>query len=328
MAGTIPLSLTQQLDEFGNPLSGGQLYLIQAGTVSTPQNAFQDTALSIALPNPITLDSAGRLPQFFLADGQIKVRLQDKLGVVKFVADNLQVIGPSTGGGGGGGGAVDPTTVLQTGDIKFRYDNAILTGFVRCNGKTIGNAVSGATELADPSAQALFNFLWLVDLTLAVTPGGRGANAAADWAANKQIALPDGRARDLMGLADMGNSNVGLLAGVTFTKGNAITLGSQAGAGQRLLATANLPAHQHNVYTHDPTHAHSYTLASGVYTAAGGGTAVAVSLAGSTTGASATGLTVGSVPGVANDNLTTFTGGSTAFDIVSPAMLITVYLKL
>src|SRR5215472_17929282 len=125
MSGTIPLELTQQLDEFGQPLSGGQLYIIQAGTVATPQNAYQDQALTIALPNPIVLDSAGRIPQFFLADEQIKVRLQDRYGVVKFVADNLLVIGPSTGGGGGGGGSVDPTTVLQTGDIKVRYDNSI-----------------------------------------------------------------------------------------------------------------------------------------------------------------------------------------------------------
>src|SRR5262249_54891507 len=109
MAGTINLSLSQQLDEYGQPLSGGQLFIIQAGTVSTPQNAFQDQAPTTALPNPITLDAAGRIPQFFLADGQIKVRLQDKSGVVKFVADNLLVIGPS--GGGGGGGSVDPSTI-------------------------------------------------------------------------------------------------------------------------------------------------------------------------------------------------------------------------
>jgi len=74
MSGTIPLSMTQQFDVYGKPLAGGQLYLIQAGTVSTPQNGFQDSALTIPLPNPITLDAAGRIPQFFLADGSIKVR--------------------------------------------------------------------------------------------------------------------------------------------------------------------------------------------------------------------------------------------------------------
>jgi len=239
----INLSLTQQLDEFGEPLSGGQLYIIQAGTVSTPQNAYQDEALTKPTTNPIVLDAAGRIPQFFLADGQIKVRLQDRMGVVKFVADNLLVIGPSSGGGGGGGGAVDPTTVLQTGDIKIRYDTAILTGFVRLNGLTIGSSTSGATELADPTAQALFQYLWQVDPNLAVS-GGRGATSIADWTANKRLTLPDGRARMLATLDGMGNSSVGTWAGVTFSgAGSATTLGSLGGHTNIsvTLTVANLP---------------------------------------------------------------------------------------
>ena len=113
MAGTIPLSMTQQMDEFGAPLAGGKLYLIQAGTTSTPQNGFQDSALTLPWPNPIVLDASGRLPQFFLADGSIKIRLVDVNGVEKLVADGLIVTGASSGGGGGS--PVDPTTVLQTG---------------------------------------------------------------------------------------------------------------------------------------------------------------------------------------------------------------------
>ena len=68
MAGTIPISMTQQFDIFGKPLAGGQLYIIQSGTVSTPQDAFQDTGLTILQPYPMTLDAGGRVPQFFLAD--------------------------------------------------------------------------------------------------------------------------------------------------------------------------------------------------------------------------------------------------------------------
>jgi hypothetical protein len=35
------------------------------------------------------------LPQFFLADGQIKIRLTDKLGNAVLTQDNILVIGPS-----------------------------------------------------------------------------------------------------------------------------------------------------------------------------------------------------------------------------------------
>ena len=97
MAGTIPLSLTQQFDEFGKPLSGALLYIIQAGTVSTPQQPYQDASLTILQPNPIQLDAAGRVPQFFLADGYIKVRLDDKFGVTQLARDGILVIGPSAG---------------------------------------------------------------------------------------------------------------------------------------------------------------------------------------------------------------------------------------
>jgi hypothetical protein len=318
MAGTINLALTQQLDEFGAPLSGGQLYVIQAGTVSTPQNPFQDTGLSIVMPNPITLDAAGRIPQFFLADGQIKVRLQDKNGIVKFVQDNLLVIGPSAGGGGGG--AVDPTTVMATGDLKVRYDTAIISGFVRCNGRTIGSASSGATELADPSAQALFNHLWLKDPNLVVTPGGRGASGAADWSANKQIALPDWRGRAIAALDDMGNTAAGRLT-VTYFGTSAIVLGAASGAESYTIANSNLPP---------------YTPAGTVATTTTGTAGGLASAANNTgTGSGFTDVIVGSgyAPAISASSSSTFTGTpqgglSTPFSKCQPTMLATVYLKL
>src|SRR6266403_4503101 len=128
-AGTIPLSMTQQFDSLGRPLAGGKLYLVQAGTNSTPQNGYQDAALTIPLPNPITLDASGRVPAFFLADGSIKIRLTSAAGVTQLVADGVLVIGPS--GGGGGGSIVDPTSVLQTGAIMPFYGTGVRSGFVR-----------------------------------------------------------------------------------------------------------------------------------------------------------------------------------------------------
>lgn len=242
MAGSISLSMSQQLDELGSPLSGGRLYFIQAGTTSTPQNAYYDTALTLPLPNPVTLSAAGRVPAFYLADGQIKIRLTSATGVVQIEQDNLLVIGPSSGEGGGGGG-VDPTTILQTGDIKSRYSSGSLAGFVRLNGRTIGSATSGATERANADTQALFEFLWQVDANLAVSTG-RGISANADWVANKNISLPDGRGRVLAALDDMGNSAAGRLTASYFGMA-ATALGAAGGDEKHTLTVAQTAPHDH-----------------------------------------------------------------------------------
>lgn len=241
MAGSISLSLSQQFDERGKPLGGGRLYFIQAGTVATPQNAFQDTDLTILHPNPIILDAAGRVPAFYLADGQIKIRLESKTGVTQIVQDNLLVIGPSSGGGGGGGG-IDPTTIYQVGDVMWLDQAGSRTGWVRDNGRTIGSATSGATERASADCQALFAWLWSAySNTICPVSGGRGANAAADWAANKTIQLPDKRGYVVGGLDDMGNSAAGRFASVPAVSGDATTPGSILGEATTVLATANLP---------------------------------------------------------------------------------------
>ena len=79
-----PLSATGHAGQAAK--SGGQLYIIQSGTDSTPQDSFQDVALTIKMPNPIPLDAAGRVPQFFFdnsINATIMVRLTDKTGVVQ-----------------------------------------------------------------------------------------------------------------------------------------------------------------------------------------------------------------------------------------------------
>src|SRR5258707_709583 len=49
-AGTVPgYGPSQQLDNLGKPLANCFLYTIQAGTVSTPQNAYQDSGLTLVL---------------------------------------------------------------------------------------------------------------------------------------------------------------------------------------------------------------------------------------------------------------------------------------
>lgn len=310
-AGTIPgFSLTQQFDSLGKPLSGCKFYTIQAGTTSTPQNAYQDTALTLPLPNPQTCDASGRLSQMFVADGLIKIRLTDKNGNQQVVADNILVIGPS-GGGGGGGGTVDPTTVMATGDIKVSYGTSPLTGWVRANGRTIGSATSGATERANLDCQALFQYLWTADANLAVS-GGRGASANADWTANKTIALPDSRGYSLAGLADMGNSASTIFSGATFTNGTSTTLGARLGASRRSLVTANLPP-----YTPIGSISINTISSVGIVTAGSAGTG----------GASQQFVATNITP-TGTVTMNPQGGTSSAFDTISPFLLVTVFIKL
>jgi len=135
MSGSISLSLSQQFDTTGRPLNGGQLFFYQAGTTS-PQSAYQDVSLTIPWPNPIVLDSAGRIPPFYLADGQIKIRLTDAAGVTQVAADNLLVVGASSGGGSAP--SVDATKLMQVGFIAPYYGTGMRSGFVRVNGRSIG----------------------------------------------------------------------------------------------------------------------------------------------------------------------------------------------
>ncbi|WP_022722867.1 hypothetical protein [Rhodopseudomonas sp. B29] len=237
-AGTVSgFSMTPQFDTLGKVAPGCKLYVYQAGTVATPQNAYQDSGLSTALPNPLSCDASGRLPQFFLADGLIKLRLTTSAGTPIGSWDNLLVVGPS--GGGGGGGVIDPTTIYQTGDVKISYGSDALDGWVRMNGRTIGSATSGATERANSDTQALFLHLWTNDSALTVS-GGRGASAAADWAANKTIALPDLRGRVIAGIDGMGSTASGRLSLSSF--GTYPTyLGANGGSDYRTIARDQLP---------------------------------------------------------------------------------------
>ena len=311
MAGTIPgFSLTPQFDQFGKPAVGCRLFCVQAGTTNAPQNSYQDSGLTILNPYPLVADSTARLPQFFVADGTIKLRLTDKNGVTLFVGDNLLVVGASSGGGGGS--PVDPTTVMQTGQIALWYGTGVQSGFVRANGRSIGSSISSATERANADTQALYSFLWSADPNLAVS-GGRGASAAADWAANKNLALPDWRGRAIAGLDDMGNSAAGRLTASYFGTSGTV-LGAAGGAESHTLLTAEMPNHTHTLT--DPGHTHTYTRGNISGASGTSGTVVGDLTAGVATGSSTTGITIAN------------TGGGSAHKNVQPTMLATIYIKL
>lgn len=240
MAGTVPsLSLSTQFDKNGELLRSGKVYWYQANTL-IPQLAYSDSGLTLPLANPYTLDGSARVPEFYCADGSIRVRVVDKNGLVQIDARNVLVIGPSSGGGGGG--SVDATAIFQTGDTMWLDQAGPRSGWVRDNARTIGSATSGATERANADCLLLFTFLWVTySDTICPVPGGRGVSASADWAANKQITMPDKRGYIPGGVTDMGNTDSLRLASVPIVSGNATTPGSRLGEARHALSEPELP---------------------------------------------------------------------------------------
>jgi len=371
MSGTINIALTQQFDMDGEPLGGGLLYFFEAASTN-PQNAFQDSGLTVVHPNPIVLAADGRVPMFYLAStsaegnasGQIKIRLTDKTGVTVLAADSLLIIGPA-GGGSGPGPGVDPTTVLQTGDIISRFGTGTHPGFLPCNGNTLGNSVSGASYAAAEN-QPLFEYLWSTGVlgVFSGTTPNRGANSLNDWNAGKRIVLPDLRGRAIAGLDDMGSSAIGRLTNAGLGSSGTV-LGNAGGTETNTLSTANIPSHTHpqqgiftssiqnQGHTHtqqgnfttggeSTTHTHGYSQFSATQTVTPGGGAGAGSASGATTSANSNGHThdfsiFGETAGASADHNHTVTltgtntgatGSGTAFSRTQPTMVMTFYIKL
>lgn len=135
---------------------------------------------------------------------------------------------------------------FQTGDVKMTLAAVAPTGWVLMNDGTIGSAASGASTRAHADTSALYTLIWnnVADAWAPVT-GGRGASAAADFAANKPLKLPRALGRALAG--------AGTGAGLT---GRA--LGSFVGTENHQLAESEMPAHIHGANT-DAQGVHAHT---------------------------------------------------------------------
>jgi hypothetical protein len=267
-------------------------------------------------------DASGRIPLFFVNDGSYALRLTDQFGVQSnggFFYPQIPSIGASSSGGGGT--PVDPTTVASTADVKWRLENATIAGWVRINGRTIGNAGSGASERSNADTQALYVYIWTTysqptaNLICPVV-GGIGASALNDFNAGKQITLLDARARTIFGLDDMGNAAKGGFTGVSFTLGNATFGGSFGGSNSTTLLTANLPA-----YTPSGSVASSGTInivGAGPYTNTFGAGSQTIMTVGGPTAIGVTGNLAGAPQG----------GTSTPFPTVPSFLLGTLFWKL
>jgi len=138
--------------------------------------------------------------------------------------------------------------VWETGDTCRSYRTS-KDGWLLVDGRTVGNASSNATSRANSDCEDLFSLLWenLSDTTAplftsAGAPAIRGASAAADWAANRQISLPDERGRAEFGRDNMGGAVAGRLTSAI----NGTILGAVGGTETHTLTEAEMPAHSHN----------------------------------------------------------------------------------
>jgi microcystin-dependent protein len=313
MAGFWNQSQSQIYDENGKPMVGARAFFYAAGT-TTPITVYQSFDLGTInkLPNPLTTDGYGRWPSVYFdeADGFYRTRVTTPGGVVVYDVDGIPIIGP-VGGGGGAITPVDPDSVAKTGDLKARYGEGFIAGWVRGNGRTIGSATSGASERANSDTQPLFEFLWNADPNLVVV-GDRGGSSAADWAANKQITLPDFRGRTIVGLDVMGNIAANVIPAAT-------ALGWTGGEGMHTLVVSEMPAHNHTGVTAlDGDHNHQYNRG-----APGNGDGGA----GSYTGAA--GVFGTSINGAHTHNLLIDNrGGGAAHNNVQPSLATTIYIRM
>lgn len=112
------------------------------------------------------------------------------------------------------------------GDIKASARKTPESGWLWCNGQTIGDASSGATARANADTWDLFAIIWtdwanteapIQDSTGAAST--RGAGAAADFAAHKRLPLPDIRDEHIRGWVDnrTGTPNTGAAFGGKLT---------------------------------------------------------------------------------------------------------------
>lgn len=121
--------------------------------------------------------------------------------------DGVALIKGDTGPQGPQGPQGEPGSAnLPVGLSMAYWGTAAPSGWLLEDGNTIGSADSGATARANADTEDLFTLLWtstdnttfpIQDASGAATT--RGASAAADFAANKRMPLPDSRGRTDVG---------------------------------------------------------------------------------------------------------------------------------
>lgn len=246
-----------------------------SGTMSVTNTFSSGTTISSSAMNSNFSDVASEITNSLPRDGQASMTAQFKAAAgtvatpgISFGSDTNtglysksgDVIGVVAGGTEvatiSSAGITDANSLLlvgiPTGVMMMYGATTAPTGWVRCNARTIGDASSAATERANADTSSLFTFLWTnYSDTVCPVSSGRGASAAADYAAHKTISLPDMRGRAVAGLDDMGSTAAGRL-GTILT--SSTTNGATGGTETHTLTKAQLPSY--NLTVTDAGHSH------------------------------------------------------------------------
>lgn len=224
-----PVFRQRFFDSNGDPLAGGKLYSYAAGG-STPAATYTDNTGSTPNANPIILDANGEC-DCWIGTGYFKFVLKNSLDVTQWTKDYVSLPVVENG--------------FSTGDVKISIKTVADTGWVLMNDGTIGNAASSATSRANADTEALFTLLWnnTANADCAVSTG-RGASAAADFAANKTIALPKALGRALATYGSGSGLTARAMAAIFGEESHALT--SAENASHTHVLTMN--NHGHTIY--------------------------------------------------------------------------------
>lgn len=107
---TFPFFHQRFFDNSGKPLSGGKIYFYAAGSV-IPKDIYLDKGLTTPAQNPLTLDSAGICPQYFVLPGEYDIKITNQYGVIIDTPRRIETV--STSGTG------SPISISGTGWVYY-----------------------------------------------------------------------------------------------------------------------------------------------------------------------------------------------------------------
>ncbi len=192
--------------------AAGALAYFYLDDSTTPLTVYRNSALTSPWTWPVVASNTGVFPPIYIPYVTYRRRITTADGVL--ISDTGNIDNPAPPGTAGI--VVTADQIFQTGDPVPRFRAGTMTGFVRMNGRTLGSALSGATEYAAADAANLFAFLWNnLPNTIAAVSSGRGATAVADFAANKTIVIPTMQGYLAAGVDDMGTTAAGIIQAIT-----------------------------------------------------------------------------------------------------------------